>query len=259
MRSIQVHLTGRSASENSLKGKSVVVIDVLRASSTIVTALNNGARAVIPVADMAEAGKISAHMDQDLTVMGGERGGIRIDGYALGNSPTEYTPEVVQGRTVILNTTNGTRAITDARRATEVAIGSFLNISEIIRFVFQAEKDVAIVCAGSDNRVALEDVLCAGLILHQLWDGSEPEDRTDAAHIAFSLYAQDRDRLADAVARSNHGQRLISLGFADDVELCTRIDVCPVLPIYRDSLLVLRDPAAAAVPSRPPAQESEAL
>lgn len=259
MPAIEVYLTARSASRDEFKGKSVLVIDVLRACSTIVTALDNGARAIIPVADMAEAGKIAEHMDGDTMVMGGERSGLKIEGYQLGNSPLEYTPEAVQGKVVVLNTSNGTGAITRARSAAEVAVASFLNVSEAVSFASQAKNDVAIVCAGSDNRVALEDILCAGLILHRLWDGREPGERSDAAHIAFSQYAQDRARLAQAIAQSNHGQHLVSLGFADDVARCSEIDTSPLLPVYRDSRLVLRDPSRATVPSRPPTTEADQL
>jgi 2-phosphosulfolactate phosphatase len=259
MPAIEVYLTARSASRDELKGKTVLVIDVLRACSTIVSALDNGARAIIPVADMAEAGKIAEHMDGDTMVMGGERGGVKIEGYQLGNSPLEYTPEAVQGKVVVLNTSNGTAAITRARGAAEVAVASFLNISEAVSFAAAAATDVAIVCAGSDNRVALEDILCAGLILHRLWDGREPAERSDAAHIAFSQYAQDRARLAQAIAQSNHGQHLTSLGYGEDVARCCEIDTSPLLPVYRDSRLVLRDPSRATVSSRPPATEVDEL
>lgn len=252
MKNIDVVLTARAASEADVKGKAVLVIDVLRASSTIVTALNHGARAVIPVADMAEAGKIAAVMDEDVTVMGGERGGLRIDGYDLGNSPLEYTPERVQGRDVILNTTNGTRAITRARGAAAIAVGGFLNLSACVSFVFESAHDVLVLCAGMENRVALEDTLCAGLLLHQLWDGREPEGCSDAAHIAFSQYAQDRGALAEAVARSYHARRLAALGFEADVAYCSQIDAVPVLPVYRDARLVLQDPSKAAYPARRP-------
>ena len=96
---VEVFLTASSATEEDLKGRAVIVVDVLRACSTLVTALNHGARAVIPVADMAEAGKIAAHMDASTCLMGGERGGLKIDGYTLGNSPQDYTPDVAQGKT----------------------------------------------------------------------------------------------------------------------------------------------------------------
>ncbi len=257
MKSVEAFLTAASATEQDLKGKAVLVLDVLRACSTVVTALDHGARAVIPVEDMAAAGKIAAHMDPAITVLGGERAGKKIEGYAVGNSPPEYTPEVVQGRTVVLNTSNGTRAMTQARGAAAVAVGCLLNVSPCIRFAFEAEGEVAIVCAGSGDRVALEDVLCAGLILHQLWDGREPADRSDAAHIAFTMYARDRERLAEAVARSTHGQRLIALGYEEDVRYCAQVDAVPLLPVYRDSRLVLSNPDAASVPARVPAPAEE--
>ncbi|MDX1532452.1 MAG: 2-phosphosulfolactate phosphatase, partial [Rhodothermales bacterium] len=247
--------TANSASEDDLKGKAVLVIDVLRASSTIVTALNHGARAVIPVADMAEAGKMAAHMDTDTSIMGGERGGTKIEGYALGNSPQEYAPEQVQGRTVVLNTTNGTRSVRQAKGAARVAVASFLNVSQAIAFAYEAEEDVVLLCAGTENRVALEDTLCAGLILHQLWDGAEPKERTDAAHIAFWQYVHDRDALEEAILRSNHAEHLIALGFEEDVHYCMRVDAVPVLPVYRDARLVLADKGAAAYPAKATASE----
>jgi len=254
---IDVYLNAQSAPSDALKNKAVLVIDVLRACSTIVTALDHGARAVIPVADMAEAGKIAAHIDPESTVMGGERSGVKIEGYHLGNSPAEYSREAVQGRTVVLNTSNGTGAITRARGAGSVAIGCFLNAAEAIRFISEAETDAVIICAGAGKRIGLEDVLCAGLILHELWRGSPPAQVSDASHIAFSQYLHDRERLPEAVARSNHGRALIELGFANDVARCSEVNSCLLLPVYRDSRLVLSDPSAATYPSRVPAADSE--
>ena len=137
-----------------------------------------------------------------------------------------------------------------ARGAAEIAIGCFLNVSKVIEFAWKAEQDVVILCAGSDDRVALEDILCAGLILNQLGADGEHPVRSDAAHIALSLYAYDKDQLESALTRSNHAQRLIDLGFEDDVRYCLRVDALPLLPVYRDSRLVLDDPSAAAYSSK---------
>jgi 2-phosphosulfolactate phosphatase len=254
---IEVYLTAQSAPEDRLKGKTVLVIDVLRASSTIIVALDNGARSLIPVGDMAEAGKIAAHMDDDSTVMGGERGGVKIEGYDLGNSPLEYTPDVVQGRTVVLNTTNGTLAIRRAHRAASLAIGGFLNFSESVRFIREADTDVAIVCGGSNGQIALEDVLCAGKMLSELWGGREPAGLSDTARIAFCQYKADKNRLTQAIARSSHARHLIDLGFEGDVELCSLIDRHTLLPVFHDNRLVLSDPSAATVPARVPAPAQE--
>ncbi|MEM1041781.1 MAG: 2-phosphosulfolactate phosphatase [Bacteroidota bacterium] len=247
---VEVYLTAHSATEDDLKGKTVIVIDVLRASSTVVTALDHGARAVIPVADMADASRISAHSDASTSLLGGERGGTKIDGYALGNSPLEYTPEAVQGKTVIFTTSNGTRAVTKARGAAQVAVGCFLNASKVIEFAWTAGQDVVLLCAGSDDRAALEDILCAGLILNQLWDGQEPQGRSDAAHIALTQYAQDQGDLATTLARSNHARHLVELGFEDDVAYCAQVDAVSLLPVYHDSRLVLQNPDQAKMSSK---------
>ncbi|AEN73675.1 2-phosphosulfolactate phosphatase [Rhodothermus marinus SG0.5JP17-172] len=236
---VEVFLTGSHVTEEDVEGRTVVVIDVLRASSTIITALANGARAVIPVADMDQAGKIAMNLDPSTYLLGGERDGDRIDGYHLGNSPLEYTPDVVEGKTIILNTTNGTRAIWNARNAEHLIVGSFLNADRVVQFVREVGLDVTIICAGRNNRVALDDALCAGLILHRLWEGREPEYVSDAAHIALTQYLHDRDRLADALRHSNHARWLIEKGYGADVEYCLQLDALPVLPYYRENRLVL--------------------
>jgi 2-phosphosulfolactate phosphatase len=236
---IEVFLTSNNLTEDDVRGYTVVVIDVLRASSTIATALHHGARAVVAVPDMAEAGKIASNLDPNAYLLGGERDAVKIDGYHLGNSPTEYHPKAVAGRIIILNTTNGTRAISRSRAAEHLLIGTFLNARRVVDFVRQAGLDVVIVCAGRRNRVSLEDTLCAGLLLDRLWDGHEPAAVSDTAHIAFTLYRNDREHLSKSIHRCNHAQDLIAKGFAADVEYCLRIDALPVLPYLRENQIVL--------------------
>ena len=195
---VEVFLTSANVSEEDVKDRTVIVIDVLRACSTIATALVNGARSIVPVADMAQASKIASNLDQASYLLGGERDGDRIEGYHLGNSPLEYTPEVVKGRTIILNTTNGTVAIAQARAARHLLIGSFLNVGRVVDFAREADLDVTIICAGWRNRVSLEDTLCAGQMVYRLWDGVEPGLVSDTAHIAFTQYRNDKDRLDEA-------------------------------------------------------------
>lgn len=236
---IEVFLTSSTVSEDDVKDRTVVVIDVLRACSTIATALNNGARSVVPVADMAQAGKIASNLDQQSYLLGGERDGENIEGYHLGNSPLEYAPSKVSGRTIILNTTNGTVAVAAARAAEHLLIGTFLNAGRVVDFVREAGNDVTIICAGWRNRVSLEDTLCAGLMLYRLWGGHEPEVVSDTAHIAFTQYDHDRADLTEALQRCNHAQWLTRRGRGDDVEYCFQLDALPVLPYYQDSRLVL--------------------
>jgi 2-phosphosulfolactate phosphatase len=236
---VEVYLASNNLTEEALKGRTAVVIDVLRTSSTIVTALQNGARAFVPVADMAEAGKIAANLDPASYLMGGERGGEKIKSYHLGNAPHEYSRAVVAEKTIILNTTNGTGAILNARSAEHVVIGCFLNASRVVQFVQEHGLDVVLICAGWRNHVSLEDTLCAGLFLHHFWAGTEPEGVSDAAHIAFTQYQYDKTRLAATIHRSSHAVRLRAQEQHQDIDYCLQMDAVPLLPLYRDSRVVL--------------------
>lgn len=239
---LDVILAPCATSAEDLDGRTVVVIDVLRASSTIVTALQNGARAVIPAANLGEAGRLAAALDTDTSIIGGERDGKLIEGMAMGNSPLDYLPEVVGGRTLVLTTTNGTPAIALARKAASTAIGCFLNASASVAFLeraIEAEHPVTILCAGTFGRVALEDALCAGLMLSRLLAPAEASNLNDSGQIAYALYQGSQDQLARALFNAAHTQRLLTLGFSDDVTYCAQIDATPALPLYREGRIVL--------------------
>jgi len=235
----EVFLTHSAISEDDVLGRTVVVIDVLRACSTIVTALDRRARAVLPVLDMAQAGKIASNLDPDMYRLGGERRGDKIEGYHLGNSPREYSQEVVEGRDVILNTTNGTCALEKAKEADHLVAACFLNAERVVEFVRSVTDAVTIVCAGRQNRLALEDTLCAGLLLDRLWDGQEPYPVSDSAHTAYTLYHTDRDDLESALRGTNHAEQLVRKNYADDLDYCFRVDDIPVLPYYTENRLRL--------------------
>lgn len=238
---IEVFLTSNGLEEDDIRDRTVVVIDVLRACSTIATALHNGARAVVPVLDMAQASKVAANLDPSIYRLGGERGGEKIEGYHLGNSPLEYTREEVEGRDVILNTTNGTKALTRTRDARHLVAGSLLNAGRVVDFTKQAGADVTIVCAGRHNRISLEDTVCAGLLLDRLWNEVEPTFVSDAANAAYTLYKHDHPDVSTRLRRGNAVQLLLEMGFEQDVEYCFQVDALPVLPYYTDNRLVLYD------------------
>lgn len=224
--------------EEELHGRTVVVIDVLRASTTILAALANGAREVVPVADMAAASKVASSLDPETILLGGERNGSPIEGYHLGNSPLEYRPEVVQGKIIILNTTNGTGAIIRARLAEEVLIGAFVNLSRLAQYLRErAPQEVVLLCAGWRNRVSLEDVLCAGMLLDRLAVGEQPEEAPDGVRIAHMLYRIYADRLREVVASSAHATRLRSLGYEADLALATQVDHIPILARYHEGVI----------------------
>ncbi len=235
---IDVFLTSQGVSEEDVRGRTVVIIDVLRASSTILTALHHGARAVIPVPDMEEAGRIASNMDPSVYLLGGERKGDRIDGYHLGNSPLEYTEEQVTGKTIILNTTNGTVAIGRAEGAAYLTVGSFLNASAVVDFIREKEKDATLICAGHQQRASLEDTLCAGLLLDKLWNGERRGGISDTAHIAHTQYVQDVNTLQHTLRSGAHARALQSKGYEADVEYAVQQDSVPLVPDYIDNRLV---------------------
>lgn len=235
-----VFFTPNAIAEKSIRNHVVVVIDVLRASSTIATALHNGAKDLIPVPDMATASRIASNMDPDRFRLGGEQEGKKIEGYHLGNSPLEYTEAQVSGRTVVYKTTNGTDTILHAQTATHVVVGSFLNAQAVVDFIQQTDMQTTLICAGWHKRAAFEDILCAGLILSRLWDGRAPRDATDTAHVAYVLYKHDRQRLQEALMQADHAVRLKALGYEADVAYCAQLDLLDVLPRFKDNRLVAR-------------------
>jgi len=236
---LAVALTPAALARDDLADRAVVVIDVLRAGTTIVTALANGARAVIPVAEEGEAGRYRATFDRDVSFIGGERDGKPLAGYDAGNSPAEYTEAAVAGRTVVLTTTNGTAALVHARGARRVAAGAFVNASALAGFLRQALDDglgAVILCSGWRGAVSLEDTLCAGLLVDLVAGGAS--GLGDGAQIAYGLYRGAKSDLARALVAAEHTRRLVALGAADDVARCAQIDTTDTLPVFRDNQLV---------------------
>lgn len=234
----EVFLTAADLSEDDVRGRTVVVVDVLLAGSVIAAALDNGARAVVPVADLAEAGKLAANMDTSAYLTGGERGGNPIDGYHLGASPREYARADLDGRTVVYHSSHGTSVIAGARAAETVVVASLLNVSRVGAFLREQTDEIVIVCAGWGNRVALEDTLCAGMLLQRLWDGRDTGRIADGAHIALSLFERDAEHLERSIRRSSRAHHLAQRGDHEDVDFCLRVDAIPVLPELRDGQLV---------------------
>lgn len=236
-RSIDVFFSAQSFQENDLRNKTVVVIDVLRATSTIVTALMNGARGVISVEDMGEASKISQNLDSENHLLCGEKDGVKIDGYALGNSPLEYTREQVEGKTLIFNTTNGTKAVKKSMGSSDVVIGAFLNLTAVSSYLESSQNDVILLCAGWKGRLALEDTLLAGAIIHKLYGGSLPDTAPDGAKVAFVLFEKYRDDINTVILQSNHAVRLENIVEHDDVSYCCKIDLCDLVPALTDGII----------------------
>lgn len=236
-RTIDVFFSALSFQEDELRNKAVVVIDVLRATSTIVTAINNGAKGIIPVEDMGEASRIAQSVDSDNFLLCGEKDGVKIDGYDLGNSPLEYTPEAVKGKTLIFNTTNGTKAIKKSLGSATIYIASFLNLEAIVKALDKETHDIVLLCAGWKGRLALEDTLLAGAIIYKLNGGSLPDDALDGARVAFGVFDRYKENIAEVILHSNHAERLTKLIGTEDIEYCCKTNIYEWLPTLQDGII----------------------
>ena len=219
-----------------VQGRVVAVIDVLRASTTVAVALANGAKAVIPFESSDEVVARAKHLERDDVLLAGERRMHAIPGFDLGNSPREYSAEAVEGKTVLLTTTNGTVALAGIQGARDVVVASYVNysaVSAMIRAAARGEADVTIVCAGRDRQFALEDAACAGRFTRAV---SRPSlvRLNDAAQACSLIDRRYGDRLDRLFEDSEHGRALAEAGFAEDLILCANVDSHPVIPIYHD-------------------------
>lgn len=222
-----------------LEERLVIVIDVLRATSTIVTALANGCQAIIPVLTPEEA--LEKRLTLPGSLLGGEREALMIEGFDLGNSPFDYVPEKVGGRRVIMTTTNGTRAIRDSSAAPMIWMASFVNMQSIVLAVLREFENnrrlqgIVVYCAGTEERFDLPDILCAGMFIDAL--GSELE-LNDLGEAALMLYRSSEDHLLEIIRNSAHGKRLLSLGLERDVVYCSTPNILPVVPVVQDGEIV---------------------
>lgn len=236
---IDVTVTWQEAPSVDLRGRVAVLIDVLRATSTIVTALHAGAERVHPVATVEEGLAHAELHGRRNAILGGERGGLRIDGYDLGNSPREYTPFAVGGKTVILTTTNGTRAFAAAEHADAVVAMAFLNVGGIAEWLLQRRQDVTIICAGTEGRLSLDDFLCAGMLISRITMPGTDRELADGALAAADWYASHVGSTHAVLSTCFHGRRLAALGFEEDLAYCAAIDTVSTIPL-RDGKALIR-------------------
>lgn len=237
---VHVHLLPALVDEARLADGTVVVLDILRATTTMLAALAAGASEVVPCLTIDDA-RAAAERAPGPVVLGGERGGLRIDAFDLGNSPAEYTPASVGGRRVVFTTTNGTRALLLTRQSPRVLIGAFTNLRAIVEAV-AADPVVHLLCAGTDRQVTGEDVLAAGAIAAGLIERNPAAALDDAARLAVGAWRDGESTgrpLADRLAKCLGGRNLTALDMAGDIELAARLDATPLVARF--------DPAAGGV------------
>jgi 2-phosphosulfolactate phosphatase len=234
---LDVFFGGHLLTPADVQGRVVLVIDVLRASSTVAVALSNGARAVIPFESSDEVIDRAKQFERDDVLLAGERKMRPIDGFDLGNSPLEYSRATVEGKTVLLTTTNGTVALVGLNGARDVIVASYVNfsaVSAMLRAAARGAADVAIVCAGRDRQFALEDAACAGRFSRAVTKRLANVRLNDAALACCLIDKRYGDGLDRLFEDSEHGRALAEAGFAEDLVVCANVDSHPVIPILQD-------------------------
>ncbi len=225
-----------------LAGKLVVIIDVLRASSTIVTALANGCRGFVPVFSPDQAKKKAQQFEKERVLLGGEREGIKIEGFDLGNSPREYKREAVKNKTIIFSTTNGVKTLEMVKGAHRIIIGSFLNLQAVCNYCTNYQGDISIICAGKEGKFSLEDAACAGMLIYSFKNAfSDTCQESDANLTARLLYEKFSNNILEILRKSQHGRYLESIGLAEDLKFCSQLDFFHIVPIFREGIIFIKN------------------
>jgi 2-phosphosulfolactate phosphatase len=215
-----------------VKDHAVVVVDILRATSCMTTALAFGIESITPFAKLDDCLSCKPHG----YFTAGERDGKKVDGFDLGNSPFEYMDPSLEGKKIAFTTTNGTQAIAKSIGAKDIIIGSFLNLSAVVDYLEEADENILIVCAGWKGKVNLEDTLFAGAIVEKLNGSVKPA--CDAPLMARGLYQQAKNNMMDFLKDSSHVQRLARLNIIKDIEFCLTPDQYATVPVLKDGVLV---------------------
>lgn len=225
-----------------------VVVDILRATTTIATAIENGAARVVTVREVEEARTFREQQGMSgRTLLGGERGSVRIEGFDLANSPLEYTPEVVGGATVVLSTTNGTAAVEESRAAQGILCGSIRNAGAVARWIVeQAPSRLTLVCAGTHGLPAMEDTIGAGAIIDAVIALVGEHTLTDGARLAHLAWREARVDLLAAISRCDHARTLAALGHDEDIAFCAELDRCHVVPLLSGEGFIDAPPSSPA-------------
>lgn len=224
------------------KNQTALIIDVLRASTTIITAINNGCRAVIPVIEVEEAFELARQFPRQDVLLAGERNEMFIKGFDLSNSPLEFTQETVRNKMLIFTSTNGAKLFRFSASAKQTLIFSFVNVSSTVEFIMNNSTDVAILCAGKHGQFGLEDAVCGGMLISKLTHVlKKAAELNDGAVAAFRLYQHYAENILDMMRQSSHGRRLVEIGQDKDLIYAAAVDAIPIVPIVRNGRIIAPD------------------
>jgi 2-phosphosulfolactate phosphatase len=239
---IDLRLLPTSPGPDVLSTRSVVVLDILRATSVIVRALAQGAKEFIPVRTVEEAFDVKRGFPPGTTFLGGEKDTRPIEGFDLGNSPREYVAEKVRDKRIILRTTNGSQAFHLVSSAREVMVGSFFNVEATARRCAEFGLNLLVFPSGDEGTFSLEDTVCGGMIIDRILKIKGKEvTLTDASNAALILFKRFENNLVEVFHLSHHGNKLISLGRDEDLPYCAQTNLFSIVPVFRDGVIRLPD------------------
>lgn len=236
---IQIVSTAEQADPRELKGKTVVVLDILRATTNIVSALANGCKEIVPALTIEEALSLAEKMEKNTFLLGGERKRKQITGFDLGNSPLEYKTETVSNKIIILTTTNGTKAIMQASLARNVLIGSLLNGAAVAEYCLYLDADLVILCAGTKGLFSLEDSIAAGYLVDYLVGKNITVQLDDLAIALRELYKNYSGRILEPLALSENGRSLLAMGRKADLDFAAQVNLYQIVPLFRQGKIKL--------------------
>ncbi|KJZ87803.1 radical activating enzyme [Clostridium sp. IBUN13A] len=234
---IDIIISADDIIESKLENKIAVVIDMFRATSVIVTALNNGCEEVIPFLTIEETLESSEELNREEYILGGERRAVKIDGFDLSNSPLEYTKEVVENKKVLITTTNGTRTLTKSNSAKRIIIAAMINAKAVSDKLLEINEDVVIINAGTNGNFSMDDYICSGYIINEMLKVDNNIELTDISKTANMIYENNSD-IISYVKEATHYSVMKSLELDNDIEYCMKKSIVNNVPEYKDGKIV---------------------
>ena len=232
---IDIIISADEIKESKIKDKTVIVVDMLRATSVIVTALNNGCRRVIPFLTIEEAVDFVKE-DRQEYILGGERQAVRIEGFDGSNSPLEYTRELVKDKSLVMTTTNGTRAINGCKKANNILIGALINAAAVAKRALELKQDIVIVNAGTGGQFSIDDFICSGYIIDNIIKNHKEAYLTDISTTAHYIYNSNED-ITSFIKNAVHYKRIQELKLFEDLKYCCQKDIIEIVPEFKNGII----------------------
>lgn len=235
---VDIIISADDITKSKIENKIAVVIDMFRATSVIVTALNNGCKEIIPYLTVEETLEHAKKFNSEDYILGGERRAVKIDGFDLSNSPLEYTEEIVKNKRVLMTTTNGTRTLTESTCAKRILIAAMINAKAVAKKLLQINEDVVIINAGTNGNFSMDDYICGGYIINEMLNQDKNLELTDISKTANIIYEANTD-IISYVKQATHYSVMKSLKLDDDIEYCTKKSIIEIVPEYKDNKITL--------------------